>query len=154
MTHILLRRTTPHQNGITGDGVANMIDWNDVYDIDGIIYDPSTGKCRLPESGIYTANWSLVYGNINENNTFGAGWFHGGISPRHEPFIYNGNPWVDSQRGGIAGGGSDICLVEGAHTFKVDINQDPFVYLVNKIGGNPTKNVVLVYDSFFSIVKK
>ncbi len=153
MTHALLRRTTPHQTGITGDGSALPIDWNDPYDLDNMQL-LANGDLRALESGLYLATWSLPYGNINQYNTCGAGWFHGGVSPRHEPFIYNGNPWTDSQHNGlIPGGGSDICLIEGSHLFKLDIEQDPFIRLVVKIGGNTSKNVTLLYDSFFSVIK-
>jgi hypothetical protein len=153
MSHALLRRTTPHQSGITGDGSANPIEWNDPYEIDNMQLTPN-GDLRALESGIYIASWSLPYGNINDKNIVGAGWFHGGVQPRHEPFIYNGNPWTDSQHdGSIPGGGSDILVVKGSHIFRVDIANDPFIRLVVKIGGNTTKNVTLLYDAFFEVIK-
>ena len=153
MAHALLRRTTPHQSGITGDGSANPIDWNDPYELDNMQL-MANGDLKALESGIYIASWSLPFGNINANNVIGAGWFHGGVQPRHEPFIYNGNPWTDSQHlGTIPGGGSDILLVEGSHIFRVDIANDPFIRLVTKIGGNATKNVSLLYDAFFEVIK-
>ena len=154
MTHILLRRTTPHQNAITGDGSAEMIDWNDVYEVSGNIqYDAATKKVRLLENGLYLATMSLPYGNLNQNNTCGAGWFHGGVQPRHEPFIYNGNPFAERNPGGVPGGGSDIINCGRSHQFLVDIEADPFVWVMVKIGGNPTKNVTLLYDAFFAITK-
>jgi hypothetical protein len=154
MTNILLRRST-HQNNITGDGVADPIVWNDVYEVNGNIqYDANVNKVRILESGLYLATWSLPYGNLMDVNISGAGWFHGGVSPRHEPYIYNGNPWAEANNAGlISGGGSNLIAICGSHTFRCDINQDPFAYLTVKIGGNTSQNVMLLYDCFFAVTK-
>lgn len=151
MDFILLRRALPHQENITGDGSANMIDWNEIIDSSGITYDSSTGKCRLSKNGIYIATMSLPYGNLIESNTSGAGWFHGGLIGENEPFIYNGNPWAENNTGLTPGGGSDIINCGNSHIFKVDVSLDPFVWVMVKIAGNTSKNVTLLYDAFFSI---
>lgn len=154
MTNILLRRQLPHQMAITGDGTADPIDWNDVYEVNNMLYDASAKKVKALENGLYLATWSLPYGNLTSDNISGAGWFHGGTAPRNEPFIYNGNPWEMANNAGlIPGGGGNIIAICGAHTFRVDIEQDPWISIITKIGGSATKNVVLLYDAFFAVTK-
>lgn len=164
--HILLRRaynpnevniagtSSGHQNNITGDGTSVLPEWNQLLSSQSITYDASTRKCRVYSNGFYLLSVSLPLSNFVVANDACAGWFHMGTQPAHEPFLVNCNPYlVANQAGSVPGGGSNIMAVVGTHITKIDINQDPFIWINVKIGGNATKNVTMLYDAFFSVIK-
>lgn len=164
--HILLRRaftsnevnipntSNGHQYNLTGDGTSVLPEWNQILSSYNMTYDSSTRKIRALTNGIYVITASIPIAAMHPTNTAIAGWFHAGTIPAHEPFFINANAWeIANNAGSIPGGGSNIYAALGTHIATINIAEDPFIWVNVKVGGETTKNITMLYDAFFSVVK-
>lgn len=159
MTICIFARNNNHQNNITGDDSVYTVRWDHIMKAIGITYDPVTGNFRVPEDGFYQVSWSYYLMNLLNTNLSGAGWVHGSGNsqyPSQEPYTFNGNPWAMRNQGGTTGGGSDCYAIEGSMGFWVekDAADGGLIRTAVRVAGNPTKNVGIMYDGYFSIIKQ
>ncbi len=154
-----LARSSVNETGVTGDGSLHIVKFDQCLSTSSDInYNSSTGVFTVPVDGLYRIEWSIILGNINSCNTSAGYWCHGSGQAAllsQEPFMYTGNLYASCNPGGTPGAGSDIFSINGSMTFKV-VREDAdygTIKLMGRVGGNTTKNITLVYDSFIAITK-